>query len=181
MSDIDELREYGCRWYAIHTYNGYETRVKNALDNILKNRADMAEFIFDSRVPTAMQVESDGEKMVEKEVKLLPSYILVRMIMTDESWHIVRNINGVTGFVGPGSRPEPLIDEEVEELLGGKANTANEAFKVGDLVKIVSGVFSDWEGKIVAINPDADEVTVSVGTVGQDVNTTVKLSEIVAL
>ena len=122
MSDIDELREYGCRWYAVHTYNGYENRVKTALDNILKNRADLASFIFDSRVPTVMEIESDGEKMVEKEVKLLPSYILVKMIMTDESWHIVRNITGVTGFVGPGSRPEPLEDEEIERLLGVEAD-----------------------------------------------------------
>ncbi len=180
MSDIDELKSLGCRWFAVHTYNGYEDKVKTALDNILKNRADLAEYIFDSRVPTVMEIESDGEKMVEKKVKLLPSYILVRMIMTDESWHIVRNITGVTGFVGPGSRPEPLDDGEVEQLLGADAQQVAKdiVYKEGDVVQVLDGPFRGFSGKITEVHTDTNEITISIATPGGDIPATVGVKDV---
>ena len=105
------------RWYVAHTYSGYENKVKTNLEKIVENRG-MQDLITDVRIPTEIITEGEGENEKSVESKLLPSYVLVRMIMCDESWHIVRNIRGVTGFVGPGSKPVPLTDEEVESLLG---------------------------------------------------------------
>ncbi len=175
MSDIDELKELGCRWFAVHTYNGYEDKVKAALDMILINRPDLGDYIFDSRVPVVFEVEHDGEKRVEKKVKLLPSYILVKMIMTDESWHVVRNITGVTGFVGPGSRPEPLEDEEIAQLLGAEATQIPKTveLKKGDLVQMLDGPFRGFSGKILEVHDDTDEYTVSVSTTGNEMAVTV--------
>ena len=109
MSDINEMNA-GMRWYVAHTYSGYENKVKTNLEKIVENRG-MQDLITDVRIPTEIITDGDSEKTVES--KLLPSYVLVRMIMCDESWHVVRNIRGVTGFVGPGSKPVPLTDEEV--------------------------------------------------------------------
>ena len=132
MSDINEMNA-GMRWYVAHTYSGYENKVKTNLEKIVENRG-MQDLITDVRIPTEIITDGDSEKTVES--KLLPSYVLVRMIMCDESWHVVRNIRGVTGFVGPGSKPVPLTDEEVESLLGETVTAAEEQFAVGDTVDI---------------------------------------------
>ena len=109
MSDINEMNA-GPRWYVAHTYSGYENKVKMNLEKIVENRG-LGHLIFDVRIPIETIIESDGGVEREIENKIFPSYVLVKMIMTDESWHVVRNIRGVTGFVGPGSKPVPLTDE----------------------------------------------------------------------
>ena len=115
MSDINEMN-VGLRWYVAHTYSGYENKVKQNLEQTVKNRG-MEDVITDIRIPTETVVESDGSRDKEVESKIMPSYVFIKMVMTDETWHIVRNITGVTGFVGPGSKPVPLTEEEVAAFL----------------------------------------------------------------
>ena len=104
------------KWYVVHTYSGYENKVADSIVNAVENR-QLHHLITDVKIPTEMVVEikDDGQK-VEKEQKLFPSYVFVKMIMTDDSWYVVRNIRGVTGFVGPGSKPVPLTEAEIERF-----------------------------------------------------------------
>ena len=114
MSDINEMN-VGPRWYIAHTYSGYENKVKTSLEKIVENRS-LSHLIYDIRIPVQTVIEKKGDKETEVEEKIFPGYVLVKMTMTEESWHAVRNITGVTGFVGPGSRPTPLSEAEVEAL-----------------------------------------------------------------
>ena len=157
MSDIDEMN-VGERWYVAHTYSGYENKVKASLEKIVENRG-LEHLIFDIRVPVEIVVEQNGDVTKEKEVKLFPSYVFVKMIMTEESWHAVRNITGVTGFVGPGSRPTPLSEEEIFAL---KIETKRVElkFKVGDTVVIDDENLGNPTGVVQAISDDLKVVTV---------------------
>ncbi len=167
MSDINEMNA-GPRWYVAHTYSGYENKVKMNLEKIVENRG-MGHLIFDVRIPVETIVESDGGVEREIENKIFPSYVLVKMIMTDESWHVVRNIRGVTGFVGPGSKPVPLTDEEAAAIISEEiVQSAAATVAVGDMVDIVEGIFMGYSGKLSEISADGTEVTVIVSTVGRD-------------
>ncbi len=159
MSDIDEMN-VGPRWYVAHTYSGYESKVKANLEKIVENRG-LGDLIFDIRIPveTIVEVEGGVEKTVE--VKIFPSYVYIKMVMTDASWHAVRNITGVTGFVGPGSRPTPLSEAEVEALNIEEVKVRL-TFKVGDNVQIVGGLFEGYSGTVQAISDDMRNVTVLV-------------------
>ena len=138
------------------------------LEKIVENRG-LSHLIFDVRVPVETIVESDGGREREVESKIFPSYVLVKMIMTDESWHVVRNIRGVTGFVGPGSKPVPLTDEEAAAIISDEVTAAAPAAAaVGDTVDIVEGIFAGYSGKLTEISEDGREVTVLVSTVGRD-------------
>ena len=132
-------------WYVVHTYSGYENKVKANLEKIVENRG-LQELITEVRIPMESVTEGEGEEAKTSEAKLLPSYVLIRMIMCDESWHVVRNIRGVTGFVGPGSKPVPLTEEEVEFLLGDAPASAEDAFAIGDMVTIAEGIFAGYSG-----------------------------------
>ena len=114
MSNLDQ-KNVGPRWYVAHTYSGYENKVKASLEKIVENRG-LDDLIFDIRVPVETVIEKNGDKEKEVEYKIFPSYVFIKMVMTDESWHAVRSITGFTGFVGPGSSPTPLTDAEVEQL-----------------------------------------------------------------
>lgn len=176
MSDINEMNA-GMRWYVAHTYSGYENKVKANLEKIVENRG-VQELIEDVRIPMEVVAEGEGEEAKTKESKLLPAYVLIKMIMCDESWHIVRNITGVTGFVGPGSKPVPLTDEEVESLLGESAvKVAGDTFEIGDEVNIAEGIFSGYSGKLAEIS-ESGEVTVIVSTVGRDMPIKANIKEI---
>lgn len=162
MSDIDGMN-IGLRWYVAHTYSGYENKVKANIEKIVENRG-LGNLIYDIKVPTETIVHKDGEKEKIEEVKIYPSYVFVKMIMTDESWHAVRNITGVTGFVGPGSRPTPLTEQEVMDM---NIETEAEAkvqlsFNVGDEVSIISGLFEGYDGVVQSITDDLKTVTVLV-------------------
>lgn len=168
MSDINEMNE-GLRWYVAHTYSGYENKVKSNLEKIIENRG-LGHLITDIRIPTEIVVESDGGKEREVESKVFPSYVLIKMVMTDATWHVVRNIRGVTGFVGPGSKPVPLTEEEAAAIIKDDVEvTASLSFAVGDNVNIIDGVFRGYNGKLSAINEETGEVTVIVSTVGRDI------------
>ncbi len=142
-------------WYVVHTYSGYENKVATNLEKIVENR-NLGHLIHAIRVPVEV-VEGEGGK--EEEHKLFPSYVLVKMIMNDESWHVVRNTTGVTGFVGPGSMPVVLLDEEVEAL-GVDTDTKPLEFALGDIVEIVGGPLQGIisSGKVLEISPDMKQV-----------------------
>ena len=162
MSDIDGMN-VGLKWYVAHTYSGYENKVKANLEKIVETRG-LDNLIYDIKVPVETVVEKDGDKEKVQELKIFPSYVFIKMIMTDESWHAVRNITGVTGFVGPGSRPTPLSDKEVLDM---NIESTEEAkvqlkFSVGDEVSVISGLFEGYDGVVQSITEDLKTVTVLV-------------------
>ncbi|MBO5648870.1 MAG: transcription termination/antitermination factor NusG [Clostridia bacterium] len=167
------------RWYVVHTYSGYENKVKTSLEKAIENRG-MSHYFFDIQIPTEMVVEQDGDKTREFEDKVFPSYVLIKMIMSDESWHVVRNIRGVTGFVGPGSKPIPLSDAEVAALGFGlnenapaEAATVKLAFEVGDTVKIEGGLLEGSTAVVEEISADRTKVRVTASMFGR--NTSIEL------
>ena len=160
MSDINEMN-VGPRWYVAHTYSGYENKVKASLEKIIENR-NLSDVIFDIRIPVETVVEKNGDEEKETELKIFPCYVLIKMVMNDETWHAVRNITGVTGFVGPGSRPTPLTDEEVEALNIEQSKKVELSFSEGDNVTIVGGLFEGFTGTVQAISSDLKTVTVLV-------------------
>ena len=159
MSDINEMN-VGVRWYVVHTYSGYENKVMTNLVKSVENRG-LGHLIFDVRVPVETVVEKKGDKEKEVENKIFPGYVLVKMIMTEESWHVVRNITGVTGFVGPGSRPTPLLDSEVEAL-GIDEKKVKLMLNVGDEVKVAGGLFDGYQGTVQSSSEDQKKVTVLI-------------------
>lgn len=168
MSDINEMN-LGPRWYIIHTYSGYESKVKLSIEQIVKNRG-LGHLIFDVVVLTEKGVvtNSKGEQK-EVESKLMPTYVLIHMVMNDESWHVVRNVTGVTGFVGPGSRPVPLTDAELKKLRI-ESTTAEFAFKIGDKISVVSGAFAGYNGVLQEISEDQKQLTVLISTERRDIS-----------
>ena len=164
MSDFNELN-VGPKWYVAHTQTGYENKVKAAIERAVENR-NLSHLIFDVKIPVIPTVTTDSkgnEKIVEE--KVFPAYVFVKMIMNDESWHVIRNISGVTGFVGPGSRPVPLTDEEALTI-AVEQQVEMSTFQVGDEVEIIDGFLAGHSGKISEINDS--EVTVIVTTIGRD-------------
>lgn len=169
MSQKQKIGE-GRNWYAIHTYAGYE----NAVMRNLKQRIEslgMGDKIFSVVVPTEKKIKVKGSKRVEEEEKIYPGYILVDMIVTDESWYVVRNTPRVTGFVGSGVYPVPISKEEVEHLFSRMSNdTAKHKidFETGDIVSIIDGPFKDLEGKIDAVDEDRGKIKVLVAMFGRE-------------
>ncbi len=144
-----------------HTYSGYENKVKANLEKIIENRG-LGHMIFDIRIPTEIIVEKNGDTEKEIELKIFPCYVYIKMIMNEESWHAVRNITGVTGFVGPGSRPTPLSDEEVAALSIEQTQQVKLSFNVGDSVTVTGGLFAGYNGVVQAISEDLKNVTVLI-------------------
>ena len=162
MSDLNQMNQ-GPKWYVAHTYSGYENKVKVNLEKIIENRG-LEHLIYDIRIPVEETVEEAAEGGEEKvnETKIFAGYVFIKMTMTDESWHAVRNIRGVTGFVGPGSRPTPLSDAEVEALNIEERKVKKSTFNVGDSVIISEGLFEGYSGTIQSITEDMKTVTVIV-------------------
>jgi transcriptional antiterminator NusG len=159
MSDINEMN-VGPRWYVAHTYSGYENKVKASLEKIVENRG-LEHLIYDIKIPVETVIEKNGDVEKEIETKIFPCYVLIKMTMTEESWHAVRNITGVTGFVGPGSRPTPLSDAEVDAL-NIETKRVELKVKVGDNVVINEGLFEGYTGTIQAVSDDLKVVTVLI-------------------
>ena len=160
MSDINEMN-VGPRWYVAHTYSGYENKVKASLEKIIENRG-LGHMIFDIRIPVETVVEKNGDEEKETEIKVFPCYVLIKMVMNDESWHAVRNITGVTGFVGPGSRPTPLSEAEVEALNIEQTKKVEFSFSEGDNVTVIGGLLEGYTGTVQAISADQKKVTVLI-------------------
>ncbi len=154
----------GRHWYVVHTYSGYEDAVKKALEQRIESMA-MQDHIFDVVVPKEKMLVSKAGKQVVEEKKLFPGYVLVDMIVTDASWFIVRNTPNVTGFVGSGNTPVPVLPEEfgvIERRMGAAEPTADIQLKEGDLVIIKEGPFANYEGQVSKVSPTKAKVTVMV-------------------
>ncbi len=166
MSNINE-KNLGPRWYVAHTYTGYENKVMISIEKIVENRG-LGHLIYDVKVPVEVTEEvNDKGEVKQIETKIFPSYVFVKMTMTDESWHVVRNITGVTGFVGPGSEPTPLTDEEVA-MFQVEAIKDEVVFNVGDNVCVVDGIFNGYKGVLQNISEDKKQVVILVSTEKRD-------------
>ncbi len=170
----------GKRWYVIHTYSGHEGKVKL---NLLRRTESMGmdNRIFNIEVPEEKVIELKDGKRSEKVKKIFPGYVLVEMIMDDESWLVVRNTPGVTSFVGAGSKPVPLSHREVKKIL--KRASSRKAriefdYKLNDEVKINNGPFQDFNGKIIEVNPEQGKVKVSVSIFGRSTPVELKFDQI---
>ncbi len=179
MSDINEMN-VGPRWYVAHTYSGYENKVKANLEKIIENRG-LGHLIFDIRIPVEVVIEKNGDTEKEVENKIFPCYVYVKMVMNEESWHAVRNITGVTGFVGPGSRPTPLSDEEVAALNIEQIQQIKLAFGVGDTVTVSSGLFEGYTGTVQSISEDLKNVTVLIKRGNRDMPVELESAEVTLL
>ena len=163
----------------MHTYSGYENKVATNIEKIVENRG-LHDLILAVNVPVEKVIETTekGEKEIER--KLFPSYVLVKMVMNDETWHIIRNTTGVTGFVGPGSRPVPLTDEEVERM-GVEIRTIEINFTVGDSVRIIDGPLSGFIGIVEEIAEDLKNVKVSASLFGRETKVELNTNQVSAL
>ena len=166
------------RWYVVHTYSGYENKVESSIENAVENRK-LHDLICEVRVPSETVTEIKDNKKREVERKIFPSYVLIKMVMNDETWYVVRNIRGVTGFVGPGSKPVPLTDEEVARL-GVEKNEIEINFEVGDNVSIIDGYFDGFIGKVTSIEKEKGIVRLTVSMMGKDVPVELSLDQVVA-
>ncbi|MFZ5966806.1 MAG: transcription termination/antitermination protein NusG [Bacillota bacterium] len=154
------------RWYVVHTYSGHENKVKANIEKIVENRG-MEEVIHEVAVPTEEKIEVKNGKKKVKQKKIFPGYVLVKMIMNDESWYVVRNTRGVTGFVGPGSKPIPLSDEEIKNM--GIAEPVPEIdLVVGDTIKVTSGPFESFMGTVKGINLEKHTLKVLISMFGRE-------------
>ena len=152
-------------WYVAHTYSGYENKVKLDIEQSIKNRG-MEELIFEVRIPTQMVTELKNGKEKKYEKKLFPGYVLVNMIMTDDTWYVIRNTRGVTGFVGPDSKPVPISKAELEALQGKAVKEVVIEVNVDDTVVITNGAFKDSIAKVLSVNESKKNVTVGVDFMG---------------
>jgi transcription termination/antitermination protein NusG len=167
------------RWYVVHTYSGYENKVKANLEKIVENRR-MQDYILDVVVPMEEQIEiKDGKKKVSLK-KVFPGYVLVKMIMSDDSWYVVRNTRGVTGFVGPGSKPVPLSDDEVRSMGVEQFETVVD-FEVGDSVRVIEGPLDGFIGTVEEISLDKKKVRVSVSMFGRETPVELEFTQIIKL
>ncbi|MEO8397001.1 MAG: transcription termination/antitermination protein NusG [Chloroflexota bacterium] len=157
-------------WYVVHCYSGYEKKVCHAIEQRIETMG-MRDKIFDVIVPTQEEIEVKEGKRKTVEKRVFPGYILVEMKMDEDSWYVVRNTPGVTGFVGMGNDPTPLRPEEVKQIMDRMSDEAPKvkvSFKVGQRVRIISGPFNDFPGTVAAIDPDKSKVRVMVNFFGRD-------------
>ena len=164
------------RWYVVHTYSGYENKVKTDLEKTVKNR-ELDEFFFDIIVPMEEQIEIKDGKRKTNLKKVFPGYVLIKMIVTEETWYIVRNTRGVTGFVGSGTDPIPLTDEEIRGM-GFEKTEINVDYDVNDSVRIIEGAFADCVGVVQEINKEKQKVKVLVSMFGRETPVELEFSQV---
>lgn len=163
-------------WYVVHTYSGYENKVATNLEKMVENRR-LQEMIQEIKVPTETVVEIKDNKRKEIERKVFPGYVLVKMVMTDETWYIVRNIRGVTGFVGTATKPIPLTRQEIDSL-GVENKEIRVDYAVGDNVKVVEGPLAGFIGLVEEIDREKQKVRVKVSMFGRETSAELGLSEV---
>jgi len=164
MSQEDRSKEPN--WYVVHTYSGYENKVKTDLEKTIKNR-ELEDFFFDIIVPMEEQIEIKDGKRKTNLKKVFPGYVLIKMIVTEESWYIVRNTRGVTGFVGSGTDPIPLTEEEIRNM-GFEVAVVNVDYEVSDSVRVVNGPLAGFIGTVQEINKEKGKVKVLVSMFGRE-------------
>ena len=163
-------------WYVVHTYSGYENKVKADIEKTIENR-HLEEQILEVRVPMQDVVEMKDGASRQVQKKMFPGYVLINMIMNDDTWYVVRNTRGVTGFVGPGSKPVPLTDEEMRPL-GIHSESVQIDFAEGDDVVVTGGVWKDTVGVIQAINENKQSVTINVDLFGRETPVEISFTDI---
>ncbi len=163
-------------WYVVHTYSGYENKVKADIEKTIENR-HLEEQILEVRIPMeeVIEIRNGAKKQVQK--KLFPGYVLINMFMNDDTWYVVRNTRGVTGFVGPGSKPVPLTENEMRPL-GIQPENYVYDFGVGDMVSVISGVWKDTVGVIRSMNEKKQTVTINVELFGRETPVEISFAEI---
>ena len=163
-------------WYVVHTYSGYENKVKANIEKTIENR-HLEDQILEVRVPLeeVVEVKNGVSKAVQK--KMFPGYVLLNMVMNDDTWYVVRNTRGVTGFVGPGSKPVPLTEEEMKPL-GIKSDNVEIDFGVGDMVNVIGGIWKDTVGVIQSINEAKQSVTINVELFGRETPVELSFAEV---
>ena len=163
-------------WYVVHTYSGYENKVKAHIDKTIENR-HLEDQILEVRVPmqNVMEVKNGTKKQVAK--KMFPGYVLIHMIMNDDTWYVVRNTRGVTGYVGPGSKPVPLSDAEMRPL-GIKTENVVVDFAEGDTITVIGGVWKDTVGVIQSMNPGKQSVTINVELFGRETPVEISFTDV---
>lgn len=149
------------QWYVVHTYSGYENKVKDNLIKSVENNG-MQDLIFDVEIPVEDVIEIKNNKRVKSQRKVYPGYVLVHMIETSESWYLVRNTRGVTGFVGPDSRPVPLTPAEVDMMLSTQQNSVEFSIAIGEEVRILSGALENFTGTVTDVDTVRQKLTVMV-------------------
>lgn len=164
------------QWYVVHTYSGYENKVKVDIEKTIENRG-LQDQILEVSVPLeeVIELKNGAQKQVER--KMFPGYVLIHMIMNDDTWYVVRNTRGVTGFVGPGSKPVPLSEEEMMSL-GFKAPDVVVDFAVGDIVVVTAGAWKDTVGVIRTVNESKQSITINVEMFGRETPVELSFSEI---
>ena len=164
------------RWYVVHTYSGYENKVATDLATVVENRG-MQDLIQDIKIPMETVTEIKDDKVREVERKIFPGYVLIKMIVTDDSWYVVRNIRGCTGFVGPASKPVPLTDAEVAAL-GVEKHSVQVGYSEGDTVKIINGPLEGYSGVIRSIDLANNNVCVVLSMFGRETPVELELDQI---
>lgn len=165
------------KWYIVHTYSGYENKVKANIEKSVENRG-IEHLILNVEVPMEDVIEEKNgvEKVVKR--KIFPGYVIIKMIMNDESWYVVRNTRGVTGFVGPGSKPVPLPDGEVEKLGIAQIRMDDMEISTGDMVTIKQGPMEGFSGKVESVDKTTRKITVSVSMFGRETPVEVDYSQV---
>ncbi len=164
------------KWYVVHTYSGYENTVKATIEKNVVNR-HLEDLIHTVSIPmeTVTEITDNGPKTVDR--KVFPGYVLVKMVMTDEAWYIVKNVRGVTGFVGSGTKPTPLTDEEVAQL-GVEKHEITVSYDVGDNVKIAAGPLEGFIGVVDALDIEKNKVRVIVSMFGRETPVELELDQV---
>ncbi len=163
-------------WYVVHTYSGYEKKVEANIKKTIENR-HLEEQILEVRVPMQDVVEMKDGASRQVQKKLFPGYVLINMIMNDDTWYVVRNTRGVTGFVGPGSKPVPLTEEEMRPL-GLQEEHVQIDLAEGDSVVVTGGIWKDTVGVIQAVNENKESVTINVDLFGRETPVEISFTEI---
>ena len=164
------------KWYVIHTYSGYENKVADNLAKTVESR-DLHDLIQEIKVPTETVQEIKDQKTKEVERKIFPSYVLVKMVMNDDTWYIVRNIRGCTGFVGPSSAPIPLTEDEVRKM-GVDVKKIEVSYSVGDSVNVIAGPLEGFVGTVEAVDEDKNSVQIVVSMFGRDTQVELELTQV---
>lgn len=167
------------KWYVVHTYSGYENKVASNLEKTVENR-QLHDLIQQILVPTETVTEIKDDKKRDVERKIFPGYVLVKMILTDESWYVVRNIRGCTGFVGPSSKPIALTEEEVARL-GVEKKEIEVTYDVGDSVRIMDGPLEGFVGIVEEVDKDKNRVRVTVSMFGRETPVELELNQAEAM
>ena len=165
------------KWYVVHTYSGYENKVKANIEKTIENNKHLAEQILEVRVPLedVVEIKNGAKRTVQK--KMFPGYVLLNMEMNDDTWYVVRNTRGVTGFVGPGSKPVPLTEAEMKPL-GIKAENVSIDFAEGDSIAVVAGIWKDTVGIVQKLDYSKQTATINVELFGRETPVEISFAEV---